>query len=54
MVVLGISPDDPTRLKKFEAKQALNFSLLADEDHQVAEAFGVWGPKKFMGSYNFV
>ncbi len=49
VVVLGISPDDPSRLKKFEAKQALNFSLLADEDHQVAEAFGVWGPKKFMG-----
>lgn len=49
VVVLGISPDAPTRLKKFEDKQALNFTLLADENHQVAEAFGVWGPKKFMG-----
>ncbi len=49
VVVLGISPDAPARLKKFEEKQALNFRLLADEDHQVAEAFGVWGPKKFMG-----
>lgn len=49
VVVLGISPDAPARLKKFEDKQALNFSLLADEDHQVADAFGVWGPKQFMG-----
>lgn len=47
--VLGLSPDNSSRLKKFEAKQALNFTLLADEDHTVAEAYGVWGPKKFMG-----
>lgn len=47
--VLGISPDAPAKLKKFEDKQQLNFTLLADETHQVADAFGVWGPKKFMG-----
>ena len=49
VVVLGISPDDSAKLKKFEARDELNFTLLGDEDHQVAEAFGVWGPKKFMG-----
>ena len=49
VVVLGISPDSPARLKKFETRDELNFTLLADEDHQVAEAFGVWGLKKFMG-----
>jgi len=48
-VVLGISPDPVSRLGKFIDKQQLNFTLLADEDHQVAEQFGVWGPKKFMG-----
>ncbi|HDZ8914871.1 TPA: thioredoxin-dependent thiol peroxidase [Aeromonas hydrophila] len=49
VVVLGISPDPAKRLKKFEERDNLNFRLLADEDHAVAEAFGVWGPKKFMG-----
>lgn len=49
MVVLGISPDPVARLKKFEEKDNLNFTLLSDEDHAVADAFGVWGPKKFMG-----
>ena len=48
-VVLGISPDPVARLKKFEEKDQLNFTLLSDEDHAVAEAFGVWGLKKFMG-----
>ncbi|MBP8173314.1 MAG: thioredoxin-dependent thiol peroxidase [Aeromonadaceae bacterium] len=48
-VVFGISPDPVSRLKKFEEKQQLNFTLLSDEDHAVADAFGVWGPKKFMG-----
>lgn len=47
VVVLGISPDNSGRLKKFEARDELNFTLLGDEDHQVADAFGVWGPKKF-------
>ena len=49
MVVLGISPDPAKRLKKFEERDSLNFRLLADEDHAVADAFGVWGPKTFMG-----
>ncbi len=49
VVVLAISPDSPTRLKKFEEKEGLNFTLLADEDHAVAEKYGVWGLKKFMG-----
>ena len=49
VVVLGISPDAVKRLPKFIDKEQLNFSLLSDEDHSVAEAFGVWGPKKFMG-----
>lgn len=49
VIVLGISPDSPEKLAKFEAKQALNFTLLSDPDHQVAQSFGVWGEKKFMG-----
>ncbi|MGP7733009.1 thioredoxin-dependent thiol peroxidase [Oceanimonas smirnovii] len=49
VVVLGISPDPVARLKKFEEKDELNFTLLSDKDHAVADAFGVWGPKKFMG-----
>lgn len=49
VVVLGISPDAVKRLPKFIEKENLNFTLLSDEDHAVAEAFGVWGPKKFMG-----
>lgn len=48
-VAIGVSPDSVRRLKKFEEKEELNFSLLADEDHAVAEAYGVWGLKKFMG-----
>ena len=48
-VVIGISPDAPKKLANFEDKKALNFTLLSDEDHQVAEQFGVWGEKKFMG-----
>lgn len=48
-VVLGISPDAPKRLKKFEEKDNLTVQLLSDEDHKVAELYGVWGEKKFMG-----
>lgn len=48
-VVLGISPDDPSRLVKFIEKEKLNFDLLSDEDHAIAEKYGVWGLKKFMG-----
>ena len=47
--VVGISPDAVKRLPKFVEKESLNFTLLSDEDHAVADAFGVWGPKKFMG-----
>ncbi|MCF4009778.1 thioredoxin-dependent thiol peroxidase [Rheinheimera sp. UJ63] len=47
--VVGISTDAPARLAKFAERDQLNFTLLGDEDHQVAEAFGVWGLKKFMG-----
>lgn len=47
--VLGISPDPVKRLAKFAEKETLNFDLLSDEDHAIADAFGVWGLKKFMG-----
>jgi len=48
-VVLALSPDPSVRLKKFEGKHDLNFRLLSDEDHAVADLYGVWGLKKFMG-----
>jgi len=53
-VVLGISPDAPAKQKKFDDKYHLGFPLLADEDHAVAEKYGVWGEKsnygrKYMG-----
>lgn len=47
VTVFGISPDPVAKLAKFADKQALNFTLLSDEDHAVADAFGVWGEKKF-------
>ena len=48
-VALGLSPDPFPRLKKFEEKHELNFTLLSDEDHAVADQYGVWRLKKFMG-----
>lgn len=48
-IVLGVSPDSPAKLTKFIDKYDLNFDLLADEDHSVAETYGVWALKKFMG-----
>ena len=48
-VVVGISPDPIKRLQNFIDKQALNFDLLSDEDHSIADRYGAWGPKKFMG-----
>lgn len=48
-VAIGVSPDPVKQLKKFEEKEELNFTLLGDEDHAVAEAYGIWGLKKFMG-----
>ena len=48
-VVLGVSPDDVTSHKKFKEKFGLNFTLLADADHKVAEAYGVWKEKNLYG-----
>jgi peroxiredoxin Q/BCP len=47
--VIGISPDTPAKQEKFDAKYGLGFALLADEDHKVAEAWGVWGEKSMYG-----
>lgn len=47
--VLGISTDAPAKLSQFAEKELLNFTLLSDQQHQVAQQFGVWGEKKFMG-----
>ncbi len=47
--IFGISPDDEKRHTGFIAKHELPFTLLADTDKELAKAFGVWGPKKFMG-----
>jgi len=47
--VLGISPDPVKKVKKFHDKQSLNFTLLADADHAVCEAYGVWGEKSMYG-----
>ena len=47
--VFGISPDPVAKLAKFTQKHQLNFELLSDEDHEIAEEFGVWGEKKFLG-----
>ena len=47
--VLGVSPDEVSKLEKFVANEELNFPLLSDEDHAVAEAYGAWGEKKNYG-----
>jgi peroxiredoxin Q/BCP len=49
VVVLGVSPDSAKSHTKFKEKYHLPFTLLADIDHKVCEAYGVWGRKKFMG-----
>lgn len=49
VVILGISPDDVESHVKFKKKFQLQFPLLADEGHKLADQYGVWGPKKFMG-----
>lgn len=49
VAAIGISPDKPEKQAKFDAKYGLGFPLLSDADHAVAEAYGVWGEKKFMG-----
>jgi len=47
--VVGISPDPVKKLANFSNKKELNFTLLSDEDHAIADKYGVWGEKKFMG-----
>jgi len=49
VVVFGLSPDAPKRLQKFIDRDELNFDMLSDEDHAIAELYGVWAMKKFMG-----
>lgn len=49
VVILGVSPDDVESHVKFKEKFQLQFPLLADDEHKVCDAYGVWGPKKFMG-----
>jgi thioredoxin-dependent peroxiredoxin len=48
-VVLGISPDNVRKHVKFKEKYELPFTLLADPEHEVAERYGVWGEKRYMG-----
>ncbi|HEV3479912.1 MAG TPA: thioredoxin-dependent thiol peroxidase, partial [Gaiellaceae bacterium] len=48
-VVLGVSPDEESAHVKFKEKYGLPFTLLADPDHEVAELYGVWGERKYMG-----
>jgi thioredoxin-dependent peroxiredoxin len=52
-VVLGISPDTVAKVKKFHDKEALNFALLADEGHHVADTYGVWVEKSMYGKTYF-
>ena len=47
--LFGVSPDSVKSHQKFRDKFSLPFRLLADTDHSVSDAYGVWGPKKFMG-----
>ncbi len=51
--VIGVSPDPPSAVAKFAEKYSLEFPLLADEDHAVADAYGVWGEKKMYGKTYF-
>ena len=47
--MIGVSPDPVKRVKRFHEKQSLDFTLLADEDHAVSEAYGVWLEKSMYG-----
>ena len=51
--VLGISPDTVAKVNKFHDKYALTFTLLADSDHAVADAYGVWVEKSMYGKKYF-
>lgn len=53
ITVLGISPDTPSKQKKFDEKYGLGFPLLSDPDHKAAEAYGVWGEKSMYGKKLF-
>jgi peroxiredoxin Q/BCP len=53
VTVVGVSPDRVARVKKFHEKYALDFPLLADEDHSVAESYGVWVQKSMYGKTYF-
>lgn len=48
-IVIGVSADSVKSQANFAEKQHLPYSLIADEDKKIIEAYGVWGPKKFMG-----
>lgn len=50
---VGISPDPVTAQKKFSERLGLNFPLLSDADHRLAEAYGVWGEKSLYGKSYF-
>lgn len=47
--IVGVSPDPPSRNKAFKEKEGLNFDLLSDETHELAERLGAWGEKKMYG-----
>jgi peroxiredoxin Q/BCP len=47
--IVGVSPDTVKKQSKFKDKFELPFTLIADEDHRIADLYGVWGLKKFMG-----
>ena len=49
IAVLGISPDPEKQQKKFDEKHGLGYPLLCDTEHEIAEAYGVWGEKKMYG-----
>jgi len=49
VAAIGISPDQPDKQSRFDAKYGLGFPLLSDPDHRVAEAYGVWGEKRLYG-----
>lgn len=47
--IVGVSPDPPSLNRKFKEEEGLNFDLLSDEDHVLAESLGAWGEKKLYG-----
>lgn len=49
--IVGVSPDDPAKHKKFEEKFKLPFTLLADPTHKILEKYGVWGEKQMFGNH---